>query len=802
MITSISLIVLFSQVMRDPVSDAEGNTYERAAIIEWLASHATSPITRSPLSADELVPNRALREAIEQSNPIEHSNPISHTIPVPEANPFVASTAMEVEVTEPIKLALTTKAEGDEVLVMATAVVPESSRARLDVCLCIDVSGSMGSEASIQNEKGETESHGLSLLDIVKHAGKSVIKTLSPSDRLSIVAYSSGASQVLALTPMNASGTATAERALSSLHPSGGTNLWDGLKMGLETLGEESQRAQRPTAVSALLILTDGMPNINPPRGILPMLQRAKDNMGGLPCSINTFGFGYNLDSQLLHDLAEEGAGTYSFIPDSGFVGTAFVNSTANLLSTIATHASLSLSIEASPLQTLTLNEAVTSGKMTLTSWGGVFELGALLAGQSRSMLAKVTSSTSGAVLGIGEIKAAVSGTLTLIDRQGNRQTITGEWDTDATSVDIEHARLTCATAIGEATRLFSSCRPGEGKEAAQSYINQIIAAMTALPNSLNIPFIQALLEDMEGQVTQALSRSDWMQRWGKHYLPSLMRCHLLQQCGNFKDPGIQLYGGSLFKTIRDAADDIFCSLAPPEPSLRGRGGGYGGRRSSRAGAGAGAVSMRSYNNRSNPCFAGSSKVEMGDGSTREAEHIMKGDTVLSPGSSVGSSQIRCVVKTLCEDGVCDLVQLGAMAVTPYHPIRERSTGDNDDFDFPINVGKVQEQQCPAVYSFVLEEGGIMRIGGFDCVTLGHGLSGPVSAHEYFGTHKVLQDLSAMDGWDDGLIVLQPGCAQRDLATGHVCRLIQNSNSNRTAYITLKCGCKYGYGSECRCAKK
>lgn len=34
---------------------------------------------------------------------------------------------------------------------------------------------------------------------------------------------------------------------------------------------------------------------------------------------------------------------------------------------------------------------------------------------------------------------------------------------------------------------------------------------------------------------SQATSRSDWLQRWGRHYLQSLQRSHALQQCNNFK---------------------------------------------------------------------------------------------------------------------------------------------------------------------------------------------------------------------------------------------------------------------------
>ena len=51
----------------------------------------------------------------------------------------------------------------------------------------------------------------------------------------------------------------------------------------------------------------------------------------------------------------------------------------------------------------------------------------------------------------------------------------------------------------------------------------------------------KGLLADMEGQVMEAISRGDYYQKWGKHYLPSLARAHQLQQCSNFKDPGVQV---------------------------------------------------------------------------------------------------------------------------------------------------------------------------------------------------------------------------------------------------------------------
>jgi hypothetical protein len=52
------------EVMVDPVLDGEGNTYERKALLEWLKKCHQSPISRQPLNQKFLVPNIALRDAI------------------------------------------------------------------------------------------------------------------------------------------------------------------------------------------------------------------------------------------------------------------------------------------------------------------------------------------------------------------------------------------------------------------------------------------------------------------------------------------------------------------------------------------------------------------------------------------------------------------------------------------------------------------------------------------------------------------------------------------------------------------
>ena len=50
-----------TQEMVDPVLTMDGQTYERAAILAWLAKSATSPMTGEPLQSTRLVPNVAIK---------------------------------------------------------------------------------------------------------------------------------------------------------------------------------------------------------------------------------------------------------------------------------------------------------------------------------------------------------------------------------------------------------------------------------------------------------------------------------------------------------------------------------------------------------------------------------------------------------------------------------------------------------------------------------------------------------------------------------------------------------------------
>ena len=56
---------LLQVVMKDPVIAADGHTYEKLAIKQWLQHHNTSPVAGPQLNHQRLIANVAVRAAIQ-----------------------------------------------------------------------------------------------------------------------------------------------------------------------------------------------------------------------------------------------------------------------------------------------------------------------------------------------------------------------------------------------------------------------------------------------------------------------------------------------------------------------------------------------------------------------------------------------------------------------------------------------------------------------------------------------------------------------------------------------------------------
>jgi hypothetical protein len=124
------LCPITGEIMLDPVMDPEGNSYERSAIEEWLGKSRTSPVTRTHLIASSLMPNRALKDAIQAytcSKKADAKNTEASAVVTKMEGLGVAEEGSQPKSDLETDLSLLSRkinANGDEVMLMATILPP------------------------------------------------------------------------------------------------------------------------------------------------------------------------------------------------------------------------------------------------------------------------------------------------------------------------------------------------------------------------------------------------------------------------------------------------------------------------------------------------------------------------------------------------------------------------------------------------------------------------------------------------------------------------------------------------------
>jgi Mg-chelatase subunit ChlD len=320
---------------------------------------------------------------------------------------------------------------------------------------------------------------------------------------------------------------------------------------------------------------------------------------------------------------------------------------------------------------------------------------------------------------------------------------------TQASAADIayERARAMFLRALGEACDEMRM-KGESGRGEALKIINTAHAAFVGSGE----PRVLRLRDDLQhpdsdkGQIRKAVE--DW-DAWGRHYLPSAYSAHRLRLCGNFKDASQQDYGGPWFKATVALGDAIFAKLTPPwswpgrEPLEHHGLGGLGG------GPPATPLPMSAaLNNPAGSCFTGDTVVAVPGGRAR-VDMLRIGDVVETEG---GAFAVRCVVTF--EAAEQDIARGDGFGLTPWHPIKLEGK-----WVFPAQAPALTQirENCP-LYNFVLAGGHTLLLGAarVPACTLGHGFDGPVVGHDFFGTQAVVQDLARREGWARGRVVFPP----------------------------------------------
>jgi len=650
------------------------------------------------------------------------------------------------------------------------SAIKEPKRVPMNIICLIDTSGSMSTNVELKSSTGEIERTNLTMLDLAVHAVRTVANGLNEQDMLGIIGWAKHPDpDAMKLTKMDAAGRAAASKYVDKLDACYSTGMIEALEAGFNMVEDNG----RPTAI---FLLTDGAPDEIPRDGGFSKFVNGLMDKCSKDVTVNTFGFGYNVKSDLLMDIAQAGHGTFSFIPDGGLLGTVMINSLANTLLSAFSNTQLSVEL-ADGITFVRESLALPKGSLVppLVNADGsvVFNIGTVHYEQPRSVVVPVKIAPD-----FSESAPVCSVAMNCF-ASGEKVTVVVE---DAVTQVLPASRLSYSQAlVAEAKTIFADAlltviltrQSYSGSfisllESATTSFHKCAEEMKALQTILGgNAQIGDIIKDCEGQAIEAVSRVEWFKRWGDHYLRSLCVAHEYEICNNFKDPGVQHYGGELFASIRDSLDDIFQSLPapvakPPKYAM------YSASRVSRRAAAP--ISMSRFMDASSGCFAASCNVSMADGTSKRVADIHKGDVVRTGSSSDATATVVCVIECRSAGEVCVLSPSG-LIITPWHPV---DIDGNDKWTFPANnTNAVRKPASEPVFTFVLDRTHSVIVNGIRCVTLGHGITtgDDVRAHQYFGSNAYITDLQKhfTEAYSNGHIILPENCQfNHDPATNHV----------------------------------
>lgn len=721
-------------LMIEPVSEPDGHTYERKCIETWLEKNSTSPITRSFLTSSQLIPNIAVRKAIEEiRNKLQEDQlKINSRIAELETKKF----------TDKLNEITLETFYNDKKLFIKINTPSIEVRPPIDIVLCIDISGSMGTEAPIRGQSGEKINTNISVLSLTITASNTILDSLNENDNISIVVYTDTARSLVENVSCTTENISLIKDQLNELKPENTTNIWDGLHKSLEILRTTSPEQRHKN----IFLLTDGIPNVEPPRGHIPMLERYFKQKN-FKCTITTYGFGYELRSELLDEISNiTGGDGFSYIPDSSLLGNVFIHGISNFLTTAAIYPKINIK--------LNNGNKFKNGDNDLS-----FNINSLKYGQTKNYIFDLDEL-------VDNYENICSTTLEIND------IIIIQKNTKIPDDNYKLEQLYRYKVIDTINKCIEHQKFRQNENVCK-LINSLIEEMKSNLTLLANKFIQDMATDLEGQVREALNmtekgyREDWFTKWGMHYLLSLKGAYRNELCNNFKDHGVSNFGSELFENIRDTVSDIFDSQPPPKQDIKPIAY-YHDKYLNQIPA----PSSQSFNNINGGCCSENSLVTMSNNSKLYIKDLKKGDIVTSYDSKLNimTSVVECVIKTKCLDLV-KMIEINKLNITPYHPIIY-----NGKWKFPIDIGREIYVDTEYLYTIITNNRFNIIVNDYIFSTFGHGLKGNIIEHDYFGTEKVINDLKKFITYYEGYVIIDNDMIKRDLKTNNVCAIIYKDN--------------------------
>ena len=204
----------------------------------------------------------------------------------------------------------------------------QADRPPLNLALVLDRSGSMVATGKIV---------------YLKEAARKAVDGLTPSDHLAVVEYDTEITTLWPSQPVLEK--EPIKRLIDRLTPRGGTDLAGGMMRGVEEVAARMQTIDAQTAVSRVLLLSDGLANhgVTHSAEISGMVREA--NRRGV--RISTLGLGLHYGEDLMLAIAQNGGGAFYHVEHPHQIARIYQEELATLSATVAKDARLRL--EAAP---------------------------------------------------------------------------------------------------------------------------------------------------------------------------------------------------------------------------------------------------------------------------------------------------------------------------------------------------------------------------------------------------------------------------------------------------------------------
>ncbi|HEX2999892.1 MAG TPA: VWA domain-containing protein [Armatimonadota bacterium] len=194
-------------------------------------------------------------------------------------------------------------------------------RLPLNLCLCIDRSGSMEGEP----------------LNFVKQACAYVVDLLEPNDVLSVVTFAEDIEVVMpARRVVNRQ---LIKEHIMRIDTGNTTNLYDGIL----TAGRQVASVQSPAYLNRLLVLTDGEPTVGIKDFQSIVGQVAELKSRGI--SVTALGFGPDYNEELMAGIARRSGGNYYFVSRPDLIPEVFRKELETLMTVVAKGLRLQLNL-------------------------------------------------------------------------------------------------------------------------------------------------------------------------------------------------------------------------------------------------------------------------------------------------------------------------------------------------------------------------------------------------------------------------------------------------------------------------